>query len=50
MYCRDKSIPTLESVIMNDEKSALEHEKLLQILDHQVNFIHFDDILKQFYR
>ncbi|XP_071524659.1 ral GTPase-activating protein subunit beta isoform X3 [Panulirus ornatus] len=34
----DKSIPTLESVIMNDEKSALEHEKLLQILDHQIAF------------
>ncbi|XP_042214710.1 ral GTPase-activating protein subunit beta-like isoform X3 [Homarus americanus] len=34
----DKSIPTLESVIMNDEKSALEHDKLLQILDHQIAF------------
>ncbi|XP_063861323.1 ral GTPase-activating protein subunit beta-like isoform X6 [Scylla paramamosain] len=32
----DKSVPSLESVIMNEEKSTLEHEKLLQILDHQV--------------
>ncbi|XP_069947395.1 ral GTPase-activating protein subunit beta isoform X3 [Cherax quadricarinatus] len=35
---RDKSIPSLESVIMNDERSALEHDKLLQILDHQIAF------------
>ncbi|KAG0723198.1 Ral GTPase-activating protein subunit beta [Chionoecetes opilio] len=34
----DKSIPTLESVIMNEEKSNTEHEKLLQILDHQIAF------------
>ncbi|XP_045133691.1 ral GTPase-activating protein subunit beta-like isoform X7 [Portunus trituberculatus] len=34
----DKSIPSLESVIMNEEKSTLEHEKLLQILDHQIAF------------
>lgn len=34
----DKSIPSLESVILNDEKSAIEHDKLLQILDHQVAF------------
>lgn len=34
----DKSIPSLESVILNEEKSTLEHEKLLQILDHQIAF------------
>lgn len=34
----DKSVPSLESVIMNEEKSTLEHEKLLQILDHQIAF------------
>lgn len=34
----DKSIPTLESVITNDDKSVLEHDKLLQILDHQIAF------------
>ncbi|XP_069158153.1 ral GTPase-activating protein subunit beta isoform X4 [Procambarus clarkii] len=34
----DKSIPSLESVILNDEKSAVEHDKLLQILDHQIAF------------
>ncbi|XP_076069482.1 ral GTPase-activating protein subunit beta isoform X2 [Oratosquilla oratoria] len=34
----DKSIPSLESVIMSDDKSILEHDKLLQILDHQIAF------------
>ncbi|XP_068208219.1 ral GTPase-activating protein subunit beta isoform X4 [Palaemon carinicauda] len=34
----DKSIPSLESVMMVDEKSATEHDKLLQILDHQIAF------------
>ncbi|CAL4091038.1 unnamed protein product [Meganyctiphanes norvegica] len=34
----DKSIPSLESVIMSDEKSAMENDKLMQILDHQIAF------------
>ncbi|KAB7494889.1 Ral GTPase-activating protein subunit beta [Armadillidium nasatum] len=34
----DKSIPSLEQVISSDEKMASEHEKMLQILDHQIAF------------
>ncbi|KAK3862467.1 hypothetical protein Pcinc_031674 [Petrolisthes cinctipes] len=34
----DKSIPSLDSVIMSDDRSTMEHEKLLQILDHQISF------------
>ncbi|XP_047737392.1 ral GTPase-activating protein subunit beta [Hyalella azteca] len=34
----DKSIPSLESVIHATEKSSDDHDKLLQILEHQIAF------------
>ena len=34
----DKSVPSLDSVLHTTETSSHNHSKLLQILDHQMNF------------